>query len=280
MRGFARALVITALAAGSGASQAAPDVTFNFNSLNAGATSTANGGGAQNITQYMTSVYGSSVTVDAGALAQKVRPGSNNPPSGWFLGNTDGATTNGAYVANTGPAAGHTCPAVGTNSDANNNCGTGGTQAYDTFLINQWQNTNLASNVRDRVKFTFVSNAIFGLSVDWEIFPQTTVPSDIQIFANGVNIFEVDLTTSAQTQAGAIGHFDLLPNDARFNSGGIFASGISTLEVVDWTTAPIGIDNLGIYKKRPPQQTPEPASLALMGLALAGLAAIRRRRSA
>ena len=69
-------------------------------------------------------------------------------------------------------------------------------------------------------------------------------------------------------------------------NGYVFDTPVKKLEFIDWTTAPIGIDNIevNIPPVRPLQvNVPEPSSFALLApwlLAVAGAAFLRRRRRA
>ena len=74
---------------------------------------------------------------------------------------------------------------------------------------------------------------------------------------------------------GDVGHFST-----------VFNTPVKKLEFIDWTTAPIGIDNLEVNTppvRRPQVNVPEPSSFVLLApwlLAMGGAAFLRHRRRA
>lgn len=231
-----------------------------------------------NITNYMNLVFeaagvDNSVTfINRGTKSKKTRPDSSHPAAGLpYLGNSDGATDRAVLSP--------------TSTHPN----------LDTYLINDWNNGSLvAADQKDRIVITF-ENPIPWVAFDWEIFPQTSFTNaDITVKADGITIFSRDLTTfrcpspplvngalttckNTEVQLGDLGnfpHFDFNTSNAAWLAAGGGNGGVHTLEFIDWTTAPIGIDNLQVG-----QQVPEPASLLLLGSGLAGLAVWGRRKN-
>jgi hypothetical protein len=185
----------------------------------------------------MEGIYGSDITVAWGAKTQKDRIESR--PTGMYLGNTDGALDRG---------------------NCNGNCHP---DPKDTFLINRWNSTSVPSNLRDRITITFEDVPIWGFGVDWEIFPvtRTGAAADITIKADGETLFFSELL-GLDKEKGDLGHFSI-----------DFAVPVHTLEFIDWTDAPIGIDNLTLTRRVP---LPGTGLLLLAGLAALGL---QRRRT-
>ena len=193
--------------------------------------------------------------------------GCKHPVAGKpYLGNTDGETDLNAPLTGSGSH-----PSVNTK---------------DTYLINDWNNssTNLpAADKKDRIVMTF-AHPIYSVEFDWEIFPQTSAGADINILANGISIFDPVLPTTGfiNVTTGNLGHFthyDFITSNAAWLALGGGNGGVTVMQFVDWTTAPIGIDNLRVGGP-PPPAVPEPASLLLFGSGLIGLAAWRRRKQA
>jgi hypothetical protein len=229
-------VLLVVLALGLTASASADTILFDFNSLAAGVNS-ANGADA--IETYMEALYGSDITVARGAKTQRDR--IEGRPTDMYLGNSDGAIDLGACLA---PY-----------------CHAG---AADTFLINRWDKTSIPLNERDRVSITFEDVPVWGLGVDWEIFPVTAngQKADITIMADGEIIFFSQLLGLAK-EKGDLGHFDIS-----------FSTPVHKLEFIDWTDAPIGIDNLSVTRRKVP--VPGTGLLLLAGLAALG---VNRRRA-
>ncbi len=168
----------------------------------------------------------------------------------------------------------------------------------DNYIVN-----NPSSNTTIQIHF---SDAIFGVKFDYEIFPDGTCPNPTSS-SSSVNKgctstsssswpdfnFYVDGTAAGNLVFARDGVTPVSGNDnsnsslseraPQFLSNGTtmanytFAGGVHDLYFVDWP-ARIGIDNLVIECcKRPPNENPEPGTLALIGVALAGLAGISRR---
>jgi hypothetical protein len=235
---------------------AAATILFDFNSLPADVNSKSNGSpfpapnplpsSADRIEDYMEDIYGSNITVLLGAQTRTSRV--ENRPNGtldMYLGNSDGAMDRGDC---SNPGADAACH--------------GGNP--DTFLINRWNSTSVPSGLRDRIVITFLDVPIMGFEVDWEIFPVTMngQNADITIKADGEQLFFSQLL-GIDKERGDLGHFAIS-----------FDQPVHTLEFIDWSDAPIGIDNLQVT-------IPVPGTLALLGagcLAFSFSRVARRRR--
>lgn len=235
-----------------------------------------------NIKNYMNLVFqaagvDNSVTyINKGTKSTKSRAESGHPAADKpYLGNSDLETNRDAPLTG-----------VGSHPSAH--------PTRDTFLINDWNNGSLtAADKKDRIVITF-ANPIPWVAFDWEIFPQTTLThADITVLADGHQILFEDLTTfrcspppvgqtltqckNSEVQKGDLGsfaHFDFNTSNAAWLAAGGGNGGVHTLEFIDWTTAPVGIDNLQVG-----QTVPEPASLLLLGSGLAGLGFWGRRKN-
>jgi len=132
--------------------------------------------------------------------------------------------------------------------------------------MNRWNVTSIAANLRDRITIIFEDVAVTSIEFDWQIFPVTTGKADIKVYIDGGTVpvfYEANDATTAQKKWGELGHVKL-----------VFNSPVKKIEFVDWSTAPIGIDNLYVTS------VPEPATWVLGMLGTVGLAAVRRRRAA
>jgi hypothetical protein len=244
-------------------------VSFNFNSVTLGVTNSNNAsnglgakiGSSAAISSYMTGVLGSTVTV-TGAIATPSYNGENHVV-GETLGTSDGGVHHGA------------------------------TTPPDVFIINN--NFGIGASTSDRFSITFANFAVTTLSFDWEIFPDNTCSKDtscgsgnhpgnanwpdLELFVNnnGTATWQALATYVSGRDPQGLGTITTVFD---FTSIG----GATKLTFVDWP-AEVGIDNLSITGRCvtcpiPLQQVPEPASLPLVALALAGVYVVSRRTRA
>ena len=233
-------------------------VTFDFDSVTPNSTKSTD---ITNIQNYMNSVFAgsNSVTLNTGTKSIRGTP-DGHPTAGYpYLGNTDGAPSWNSPIT--------TYPSTHSN---------------DTYLINDWQNAS--ANMNDRIAMTF-AKPISSVAFDWEIFPQTNMGADIDVYAIGVG-FSVDILSETlpfcstncltpppptpNVQTGDLGHFNTYYFDS---SHGWNYGPVTQLQFVDWTTAPVGIDNLQVGTP-----DPEPGTVLLLGSGLAGLVTWRRMK--
>jgi hypothetical protein len=221
----------------------ATTITFDFNSLSSGVKST--NGPSDPIDSYMTHLWGSPVNVSSGTETARSAPEDLGQK---YLGNTEDYVGRGK---DSGPV----------------------DRRRDTYLFNRWDEPSIADH--DRIIITFAAMGISSFSVDWEIFPVTknsTDNADITIYADGQELLYASLppTGNMGRENGMLGVF---------SSAGYVAppGGWHTLTFVDWTSAPVGIDNLEVDPWSRPPSIPEPGSGALVGIGLVALAALGHR---
>lgn len=226
----------------------ADTVVFDFNSL-------ANGAGNGSVQAYMDKVLGAgrSVTVTGSQASNSY--------------NGDGHVV--------GPGTGSISLTLGTSDGTTQRL-----NSKDTFIENVSSSTEIS--------MTFSGLSIYSVSFDYEIFPNGTCPTgkncganypDFTFDANGALVFNTVAVMPGNpgapyTRSPASGPngTELAPQFLGQSGTLAFPKGVTKLEFVDWP-ATIGIDNLKITTT-----TPEPATLTLIGIGIAGLTGLRRQR--
>ena len=160
----------------------------------------------------------------------------------------------------------------------------------DTFIVNSGS---------DRITITFEFD-VYAVKFDYEIFPNAQCPDgsktscilpDFTFRADGDLVFHQDgvMPGDADTYSNSPVSLknkkdkEAAPQYLGMTDWWYFPDGVTNLEFIDWPVM-IGIDNLWIDPERPVPpadfNVPEPATLALFGLGLAGLPFVRRRKAA
>jgi hypothetical protein len=236
-------------------------------------------------------VFGTTLTTsfsfDNGSLANgssdsAIQGYMNSKLSGGASVVVSGAVASNSYDGDghvIGPGNGSTSLTLGT-SDG----GTAHLSTKDLFI------TNIA-NSSTEIKMVFTGLSILNVSFDYEIFPDGTCATghncgsnwpDFTFDANGNVVFHTLATQPANhshSPASGSSSTELAPQFLGQSGTINFASGVSTLEFLDWP-ATIGIDNLVItYDPHGPSTPiPEPVSFALAGTGLIGIYFLRRRK--
>jgi hypothetical protein len=235
-------------------------------------------------------VFGTSLTssfsFDDGSL---VNGSSNGAIQGYMNSKLSGGASvavSGSVASNSydgdghviGPGNGSTSLTLGT-SDG----GSAHLSSKDLFI------TNIA-NSSTEIKMVFTGLSILSVSFDYEIFPDGTCATghncgsnwpDFTFDANGNVVFHTlatDPASGSHSPASGSHSTELAPQFIGQSGTIHFASGVSTLEFLDWP-ATIGIDNLVITYDPTGSPTPEPVSFALAGTGLIGMYFLRRRKS-
>jgi len=241
-----------AVMVGAGALLASPSlradsVVFDFNSL-------ANGAGNSSVQSYMNGKLGA-----AGSVVVAGSQASN-------------AYTGDGHVV--GPGTGSTSLTLATSDGTTQHLST-----KDTFIDNVSSSTEIS--------MTFSGLKIYGVSFDYEIFPDGTCPTgtgcgsnlpDFTFNADGTLVFNTlgvmpgnpGAPYTHSLASGSSGT-ERAPQFLGQSGTWSFPNGVTKLEFVDWP-ATIGIDNLTITTT-----TPEPATMTLIGVGMLGLTSLRRR---
>lgn len=234
-RAFASSVCLLTVAMVLQSATAQAGILFDFNSLSSGVNSSS---GSDAIEAYMSSIYGSAVTVDLGARTMKSKPEEVGP---WpYLGNTD-------FVD-------------------------GDLQSHwwykDTYLINRWNASWIPADQRDRITITFEEEAIGSIAFDWQIFPVTTGKADFTVKADGETVFYYD--NALDKYNGYLSHteltFDAPVHKLEFIDWYTAPIGIDNLYVNPPPPPPPSN-----------QSVPEPATALMMLLGTLGIGAVRRR---
>ncbi len=255
------ALVIaTALSSGNAAA-----ITLDFNTLGEGATNSQ-------IQTYLNNQVGAGMITVTGAAASRSYAGDGYVYS-----------VNGRYIT-LGTTDGATSPTDTTHFDSSQN----GYNGYDTFIYNAGPNPLTPSIFGtpggDKITMAF-KIPILSISFDWEVFPNGDCGTCTSSSANWPD-FELLAGmvggTSAIYSYTGYANFPVDKYDPATKSGtstyaqglGIFSATFSQpvnyVEFVDWP------DRIGIDRLDPTFNVPEPGSLLLVGIGLAGFA-LRRR---
>ncbi len=159
----------------------------------------------------------------------------------------------------------------------------------DTFLVNNnfgavQANATTAGHGSvanpDRFSLSFANFTITGVQFDYEIFPDAQCQRnsgcgpDMSLLAGTYKVWSMATTPSTTIDPQALG----VSNKITFD-------GTNILTFIDWPSE-VGIDNLtitgcvtAVAGQCAPPAVPEPAAIALFGLGLFGLVAVRRRRN-
>jgi len=265
-----------ALLLGAGVHAHAAPVTFDFNSLSAGANSAT-------IQTYMQGVlnttYGNGVVTVAvsGAIADK---GSTQTNILQWSG--DGHTVGGS-TPNTTPKS----ITLGTsNNCSGSGCAAGG--ADDAYIRND--SLGLAGPTSDVITMTFTGASFSQASFDWEVFPDVSCTAADGVHCGGAGnpnvpdlIFKAGgntVTTLSGVTPGTAGTYSRSPLGAEtapqaIGTGSWAFASASTFQFVDWP-ATIGVDNLTFTP--PPSSVPEPGSVALLVTTVIGCYFLLQRR--
>ena len=284
---------------------AATLVTFSFDDTLGMPYNSSSSPGANSLVQtYMRAVWaGASLTgtlnvTGAGELSNNRYTGDNHVVGPFSTCGSNGST----YGCNLIPATLGSTEGGVQGSAVPHTLGTSNPVTDPTSLTDNY----IVNNGSDRITVVFPS-LVYSVSFDFEIFPDGTCTDDttracggallpnwpdFKFLADGFQKFQEFATnpgspgTYCESQSSTpLNNIacDNAPQYLGVSGNWFFPNGVTKLEFVDWPRR-IGIDNLVVDTDEnccvTRNSVPEPGSIALIGAALAGLAAVRRRRHA